>query len=35
METYPRVAVERAMKIQEVILRATAKKITGSDLRSS
>jgi hypothetical protein len=28
METYPRVAVERAMKIQEVILRAVAKKIT-------
>jgi hypothetical protein len=29
METYPRAAVERAMKIQEVILRAIAKKITG------
>jgi hypothetical protein len=28
METYPRVAVERAMKIQEVILRAVAKEIT-------
>ena len=28
METYPRAAVERAMKIQEVILRAVAKKIT-------
>jgi hypothetical protein len=28
MEAYPRVAVERAMKIQEVILRAVAKKIT-------
>src|SRR5450432_319571 len=28
METYPRSAVERAMKIQEVILRAVAKKIT-------
>lgn len=28
METYPRVAMERAMKIQEVILRAVAKKIT-------
>ncbi len=28
METYPRAAVERAMKIQEVILRAIAKKIT-------
>jgi len=26
METYPRAAVERAMKIQEVILRAVAKK---------
>ncbi|MGC2765482.1 MAG: ISNCY family transposase [Candidatus Acidiferrum sp.] len=30
METYPRAAVERAMKIQEVILRAVAKKITWS-----
>jgi hypothetical protein len=28
METYPRAAVERAMKVQEVILRAVAKKIT-------
>src|ERR1700719_603244 len=28
METYPRAAVERAMKIQEVILRAVTKKIT-------
>ena len=28
METYPRAAVERAMKIPEVILRAVAKKIT-------
>jgi transposase len=28
METYPRAAVERAMKVQEVILRAMAKKIT-------
>ena len=28
VETYPRAAVERAMKIQEVILRAMAKKIT-------
>ncbi len=28
METYPRAAVERAMKRQEVILRAVAKKIT-------
>jgi hypothetical protein len=28
METYPRAAVERAMKIQELILRAVAKKIT-------
>ncbi len=28
METYPRAAVEPAMKLQEVILRALAKKIT-------
>src|ERR1700736_4326823 len=28
MESYPRAAVERAMKIQEVIMRAMAKKIT-------
>src|SRR6201993_902038 len=28
LETYPRAAVERAMKVQEVILRAMAKKIT-------
>ena len=28
VESYPRVAVERAMKVQEVILRAMAKKIT-------
>jgi len=28
VETYPRAAVERAMKVQEVILRAVAKKIT-------
>lgn len=28
MESYPRAAVERVMKIQEVILRAIAKKIT-------
>jgi hypothetical protein len=28
MESYPSAAVERAMKIQEVILRAVAKKIT-------
>jgi transposase len=28
METYPRAAVERTMKLQEVILRALAKKIT-------
>jgi hypothetical protein len=28
MESYPRVAVERAMKVQEVILRAMSKKIT-------
>ena len=28
MEAYPRAAMERAMKVQEVILRAMAKKIT-------
>ena len=28
MHTYPRAAVERMMKVQEVILRAMAKKIT-------
>jgi hypothetical protein len=28
MESYSKAAVERAMKVQEVILRATAKKIT-------
>jgi hypothetical protein len=28
MESYSRAAVERAMKVQEVILRAVAKKIT-------
>ena len=28
MESYPRAAVERTMKVQEVILRAVAKKIT-------
>ena len=28
METYPRAAVERVMKVQEVIMRAMAKKIT-------
>jgi len=28
METYPRAAVERAMKLQEVILRALARKIS-------
>jgi hypothetical protein len=28
LETYPRAAVERAMKVQEVILRTMAKKIT-------
>src|ERR1700739_4042142 len=28
METYPRAAVERAMKVQEIIMRAMAKKIT-------
>ena len=32
METYPRAAVERAMKIQEVILRALA-KITWAQAR--
>jgi len=30
METYSRAAVERAMKVQEVILRAVAKKINWS-----
>jgi len=28
VETYPKAAVERAMKVQEVLLRAVAKKIT-------
>jgi hypothetical protein len=28
VESYPRAAVERAMKVQEVVLRAMAKKIT-------
>lgn len=28
MEGYPRAAVERAMRVQEVIVRAMAKKIT-------
>ena len=28
MESYPKAAMERAMKVQEVILRAMAKKIT-------
>jgi hypothetical protein len=28
VETYPKAAVERAMKVQEVILRALAKKLT-------
>jgi len=28
MEAYPKAAVERAMKVQEVILRALAKKVT-------
>ena len=28
MHNYPRAAVERMMKVQEVILRAMAKKIT-------
>src|ERR1700741_2833504 len=30
MESYPRAAVERAMKLQEVILRALARKITSA-----
>jgi hypothetical protein len=28
VESYPKAAVERAMKVQEVVLRAIAKKIT-------
>ena len=28
MDSYPKAAMERAMKVQEVILRAMAKKIT-------
>ncbi len=28
METYPRAAMERAMKVQDVMLQAMAKKIT-------
>jgi len=28
VESYPRAAAERAMKVQEVVLRAIAKKIT-------
>ena len=28
VEVYPRAAVERAMKVQEVILRAMARKLT-------
>ena len=28
VESYPRAAVERAMRVQEVILRAMARKIT-------
>jgi hypothetical protein len=28
MDSYPKAAVERAMKIQEVLLRAMARKIT-------
>jgi hypothetical protein len=28
MESYPRAAAERAMRIQEVVLRAVAKEIT-------
>src|SRR5665213_375183 len=31
MESYPKAAVERAMKVQEVILRALAKKLTWSE----
>jgi hypothetical protein len=33
MKTYPRAAVERAIKIQEVILRAVAKKIIWKQAR--
>ena len=29
MDSYSKAAMERAMKVQEVILRAMAKKITG------
>lgn len=29
MDSYPKAAMERPMKVQEVILWATAKKITG------
>jgi hypothetical protein len=32
MDSYTRAATERAMKVQEVILRAAAKKITGRAL---
>ena len=28
MEAYPRVAMERAMKVQDVMLQAMAKKVT-------
>jgi hypothetical protein len=28
VEVYPKAAVERAIKVQEVILRATARKLT-------
>jgi hypothetical protein len=33
MESYPRAALERTMKIPEVILRAVAKKITWAQAR--
>jgi hypothetical protein len=33
MEIYPRAAVEPAMKLQEVLLRATARKIKGGRRR--
>ena len=34
MEIYPRTAAERAMKLQEVLLRATSGKISGARQRS-
>jgi hypothetical protein len=33
MEIYPRTAVERAMKLQEVLLRATAGRSSGGRRR--